>query len=497
MPHRLLALFFVLLFSSAFAQADGYFATRFDGTGKWSGATPTAAATSACTQLYPPDSPWTMASASTNPYPLFECRMGAVSGWTVPGRVWVYKQCNDQAKTAVPYNDACPISGNSGQACQGDSPALSPFGHITNADGECVDYTRADVPSQCKSLSGTSVVHNLYVNFDSDGNPETPPPINAGGCEAVAATVGHCKMAPVRVFPTGGSIQPTTNKCKVAVSFTGKTTGSAPVSPPMSTSPDTNGVCPAGHTCPDVPDAPAANDTKPCTYTEDGEGRRVCESSNFDYKPGQSSCGMVNGEFRCIGKAPTTNGISIATVVTDKTNADGSKTSTKKDVATQVVCNSPKPCVTHVTTNTTTTTYNSNGAKTGQSTTCTGPACATDGKGDLDRDGLSDCAIGKGCTEGNEPGEVGDMPNLEDASDYGDSLSGYYQRLTNAPIVRSVSSLTVPEGGSCSGSSVTIEYIGTINTSAFCDLLNTLLAPLRYVFMAIWAWAAIRTFLTA
>lgn len=429
---------------------------------------------------------------------------GAVSGdGAVGGKCYYYP--SDTALIAY-YGEwsrtgeletMCAAASNAGTSCTGTGTALSPFGHVIDSAGQCVDYTRADTAAQCKSLSGTASPHTLYVNFDGDGNPLTPPPINARGCEAVAATVGHCKMAPARTFPTGGSIQPTTNKCKVMVSFTGNTVGSAPVAPPISTAPGIDGVCPPGEACPDVPDAPIANNSQPCTYVEDGEGRRVCSSNNYNYQPGNSSCGAVNGQFVCIGKAPETNGIKIDTQVVDKNNADGTKTSTKTDTATQVNCTGNNSCTAKVTTNTTVTVYNSSGTKVSQSTTCTGPACSVGGKGDSDGDGMNDCALGKDCSETDEPGEVGEMPSLDEASDYGDSLSGYYQRLTNAPILKSVTSLSVPEGGSCSGSSVTIEYIGTINTSAFCDLLNTLLAPLRYVFMAIWAWAAIRTFLTA
>jgi len=325
------------------------------------------------------------------------------------------------------------ISPAGGKACVGSSPAVSGFGHITNSSGVCVDYVNADLPSQCKSLGGTTGFKQFYVTFDGDGNPQTPPPLAVSGCAAVPGDVSHCTMAPKRVFPTGGSIQPTTNKCKIAVSFTGGVSGDGSVAPPISAGPGDDGLC-VGR-CPDLPPAPIDNDTQPCTYVLDGEGRKVCSSFNFNYQPGNSSCGTVNGQFQCIGKAPSTNGIVIDTKVTDTVNPDGSIKSVKQDTATVINCVSPKPCVSNTTTNTTTTNYNSNGAKTGQSTSCTGPACSTDGKGDEDGDGLSDCAVGQ-CSD-----DQGVSVGAQDWHEKGDEtfatvFEGFTSRVSSAPVMK-------------------------------------------------------------
>lgn len=348
--------------------------------------------------------------------------------------------------TYDPVTYQCKVTAAAGSACVGSGQASSGFGFIINIDGQCVDYVNADLPSQCKNLGGTSAPHTLYVNFDDDGNPINPPPITAGGCAAVAAGVSHCVKAPKRVFPTGGSIQPTGNKCKVLVSFTGAVGGDGNKLPVVGNAPgDGNALCKGD--CPDVPPAPVQNDTKPCTYVEDGEGRKVCASSNFNYTPGNSSCGTVNGTFQCVGKAPTTNGISIGTTISETTNPDGTKTSVKKDTATQIVCNSPKPCVSNVTTNTTTTTYNSNGAKTGQSTSCTGPACSTDGKGDKDGDGLSDCVVGK-CEEGTPVGGQDWYEKGEET--YGSAFQSFADRVSASPVMKAGDKFfAFNPGGSC------------------------------------------------
>src|SRR5690606_36521624 len=85
-----------------------------------------------------------------------------------------------------------------GQTCEREGEPTTGLGFITNAEGACVDWNRADLPSQCKSLSGRTGPANVNVTFDDDGNPQNPPPINRLGCEAVAYGVSQCKKKPVQ-----------------------------------------------------------------------------------------------------------------------------------------------------------------------------------------------------------------------------------------------------------------------------------------------------------
>jgi hypothetical protein len=378
---------------------------------------------------------------------------------------------------------------NAGNACVGESGATGIY--IINSAGDCVDYTRADLPSQCKSWANTSGTKVIYVGFDGDGNPLTPPPISAGGCEAIAYDVAHCTMAPKRIFPTGGSIQPTSNKCRVGVRFTGNTLAGGSAGPAPSDGPGDDGVCTGD--CPPLDPAPIDNDTKPCTYVYDGEGRKVCSSSNFNYSPGNSSCGTVNGTFQCVGKSPTTNGITIDTTVTDTTNPDGSSKSVKKDTATVISCTGANACNAKTTTNTTTTTYNSNGAKTGQSSSCVGDACSKDGKDDSDGDGLSDCAFGT-CEE--EEGFTG--PENDEVPGFGDSLGSFMDSVQGSPLVSAATNaISIPSGGSCSFQSFNVPILGTLSFQPVCAWAAEWLGPLRYLMLAIWAIVAVRTFLEA
>ncbi len=397
---------------------------------------------------------------------------------------------------------SCTIPG--GQACEGEGTPLSGFGHITNASGECVDYVNADTPSQCKSLSGRTGPTTIRVTFDNDGNPITPPPINVGGCEAQAYGVAHCKMAPVRKFSTGGSIQSSSNKCNVDVKFTGNTSGqgSLTILPPGSTD---DGVCDPAAPCPPPQEPPIQNDKKPCVYVEDGEGRRVCSSSQWNAIPGQSSCGTVNGVFKCIGKAPTSNGITIDTTVTDTNNSDGSTTSVKNDKITQTVCTGAYSCSTQTTNNKTTIIKDANGKTTSQSSDCTGPHCSTDGKDDKDGDGLKDC-IGVGCGSGSgsgegsgEEGEEEEFggPENEDVGSFGETTSQFMGRVEGSPIVEAARGLSFGSGGSCSFGSFTVPMLGTLSFQPMCAWAAEWFGPLRAIMLAVWALVAVRTFFEA
>lgn len=395
-----------------------------------------------------------------------------------------------------------------GQSCQREGTPKSGFGFITNASGECVDYTQADVPSQCKNLGGQAGFTNVYVTFEDDGNPINPPPINVGGCEATPIDVSHCKKKPVSCGPSKGlgiCIDKNVNKCRIGVNFTGNTSGNAPyVPPPLSSGPGDDGVCDNPNGCPDPVEPPIQNVNKPCVYAdmiEDGGGSMVCSSSQWNAKPGQSSCGAVNGKFVCIGKAPTSNGIHIGTKVTNTKNPDGSTTSVKDDTITQTICTGAYSCTTQTSNNKTTIIKDANGNTTGQSSDCTGPHCSVDGKDDKDGDGLKDC-IGVGCGSGKGEGEEGEEeefggPENEDVGTFGETTSQFMDRVEGSPIVEAARGLSFGSGGSCSFGSFTVPMLGTLSFQPMCAWAAEWFAPLRAIMLAVWALVAVRTFFEA
>jgi len=375
--------------------------------------------------------------------------------------------------------------GNPGESCEEDQPALTGFGRIQNSEGQCVDFTRADTPSQCKNLGGRTGFTDIYVTFDSDGNPQTPPPTTVQGCETTVVDVAHCKMAPVRNFATGGQIQSSVNKCRVGVAFSGKTSDDGDFA--VAKSPNDEGACDPATECANPDPAPIEKEERPCTYTTDGEGRRVCHSSNFDYKPGESNCGSVNGTFQCIGKAPSATGVDIRTSVTETNNPDGSKTIVKEDVATHTNCVGAYSCTTQTTNNKTVTHKDGNGNTVSENTTCTGANC---GKGMGDK---ANCKPGEDCSK--EEGEEFGGPENEEVPGFGEALEGFKAKVEAAPLIAGVKGISMPSGGSCSMSSASTP-IGTISGQGVCDN-SSWLDPLYAVFLAMGALNAVRILMSA
>jgi hypothetical protein len=378
-------------------------------------------------------------------------------------------------------------SGNPGESCELDGQPLTGFGFIQNSEGQCVDFARADTPSQCKSLGGKAGFTDIYVSFDDDGNPQNPPKTTVQGCETNVATTAHCTKAPVRNFATGGSIQSSFSKCRVGVSFTGNTAGPGDLA--ISSGPDTDGVCDSAIDCPDPTPLPSENESKPCVYTEDGEGRRVCDSSSFNYKPGDSSCGTVNGEFKCVGKAPTANGVDIKTTITEKNNPDGTKTITKEDVATTTKCIGAYSCTTQNTTNKSVTIKDGSGNTLSESGSCTGPACSDKGQGGLDA-----CAVGQECSEEEEEFSG---PENEEAAGFGASTQAFVDRANGAPIIAAARGLTFSGGGSCSFGSFSVPVLGTLSFQPMCGWAADWFGPLKALMLCVWGLVAVRTFFEA
>jgi len=278
---------------------------------------------------------------------------------------------------------------------------------ITNSSGACVHPLEADLPSTCNYLSKSTRTGSVPVSFGDDGAPTAPDVVRKYGCVATPISVEHCK-APAVKSHGGVSLGPAPALCKVGLSFSGAVAGTDPVPfIPPAESGKQDGVCYPGQDC-KPKDLPINSESTPCKYEWDQSiGAQVCRSTKFTGKPGDyTGCGTgPDGQYKCHGTAPSSNGIDISTKVEEKSNADGTTTTTKTDTVSQVKCIAVGSCVTNVTTNKSTTIKNGSGQVVSESGQCTGPACPADGKGgkgDKDGDGLSDCVTGT-CEEEDEP----------------------------------------------------------------------------------------------
>lgn len=243
-----------------------------------------------------------------------------------------------------------------------------------------------------------------------------------------------------------------------------------------------------------LPEPQRVVDKKPCVYKTNSDGTQTCQSESSESKDGQH-CGEVNGVRKCIDETPSKNGIDITTNVKTEPTPDGGSKTTKTDVTTKTECKNGK-CSSSTTTRETTTTKDSTGKTISVSGKCTGKDCK-DKNEDPDGNGNGNgTCTGANC--GNDPfGGDGSGPELGDVDDYGKTLTGYYGRIKNAPMVAAIGNLTIPSGGSCPTYTATIEYIGSVSTQGACNIATSVLDPLRLIFLAIWAIAAIRVLMSA
>ncbi|WP_347506554.1 hypothetical protein [Pseudomonas anguilliseptica] len=358
------------------------------------------------------------------------------------------------------------MANRSGDSCS------DPLATYNPETGDC----EAPPKNECEEKAGDSVPYSKsgdmddgYVSIATIDGKKLPVSPNEGCMGGCAVTVqSHCKSR----------ISTNAYSCTGYAYYSGT-------------------ACTASTETPQVeqeenyrPDEPENIEIKePCVYTTDAEGRSVCVSKASLEKEGQS-CGTYNGQTLCVPKQATKDEKTVETEVTETADADGGKTTVKKDVATVTKCvGSNKSCTT--TTTTTTTKADGSGTTTKTDVVCKGANCGSGVGGVGSGDGS-----GTGDGEGEEGEEGGELEGQDEVAGFGESLQDFNTRIASAPILSTVTSIAMPRGGSCSMPSASIPVIGTVSFNWICDNAN-LLDPLYYVMLAIWALFAIRVFLEA
>lgn len=367
--------------------------------------------------------------------------------------------------------------------------------------GVCVSPMDATLANQCKAYSkspdsGAAVVTTWKYPTNSSEDLRNPQKAaNALGCEIQLLKDIDCKTYPPEINceiknPDGSCYtSEKTIKCKTNSVLTGNV------------APDPFGT-PAGSLCTgdecEITPPADLKESKPCTYVYDVNGIRSCTSWDFSGKEGAEQCGTVNGTFSCKNDLPKAvgKGLSIATKIEEETLGDGTKKTTKTDTAKKVVCIGENSCVTSTTTNKTVSIHGADGSLQSTTGTCTGALCADGTSPDGDGDGLGDCT-GTDCgDEEGAPIAGPATPELEEQDTYAETTQKFINRAKASPLVSGISGISMPAGGTCNiGAAQT--WFGSIDFSSFCQLAPQILAGLRYLFLAIWAWAAIRLFFTA
>jgi len=230
------------------------------------------------------------------------------------------------------------------------------------------------------------------------------------------------------------------------------------------------------------PAAELTTENQPCNYITQPDGSQTCTSLSVEDRKGQI-CGTFNGQVICPQIQPEYDSTQIDTTVTTQDNGDGTTTTTKTDVATVTNCTRTS-CNTSTTTNTT---INNGGSISG---TCTGAQCPTAGNPDGNGDGLGDCV---GSCEGST-GPLS-LEGMGEGTSFADTLDGYYDRISGSPIASAVTGISMPSNGSCSFPTAST-YLFEVDLNFICQNADWL-DPLRYVFLAIWAFAAVRVLMSA
>ncbi len=306
---------------------------------------------------------------------------------------------------------------------------------ITTTGGACVHPLEADLASMCKYLSKSTRTGSTQVSFDTNGTPIDPGQIQSGGCVATAISVEHCK-APAVKSSGGVSLGPAPAECRVGLDFSGAVAGTDPVPfvPPASVGKD-SGVCYPGQEC-ELEEPPIVDESTPCKYEWDASiGMQVCRSTKFTGTPGEyTGCGTGPEGFKCYGTKPTSNGIDISVKVEEKSNLDGTTTTTKTDTITQTKCIGIGSCVTNVSNNKSTTVKLGDGTVVSESGQCVGTACAEGGKGgkgDADGDGIADCALDK-CAGEDEGPELTEMTKPAEPGSFEDANTEWDEKIETA-----------------------------------------------------------------
>lgn len=229
--------------------------------------------------------------------------------------------------------------------------------------------------------------------------------------------------------------------------------------------------------------------------TQNGTRSKSCTSSSNASEDGSSTCSRGDYNMYCYNPTPTPQSDSSTRTddISETTNGDGGKTTTTNSTQTDTYCKSGT-CTTSTTTSSSSTTTNANGEVTGGSSECNGPKC--EGQGDGEGEGEGDEFVSPG---GGEFGNASDaLPFIGEDGDktYGEATQEYMDRIADSPILSSITSISVPSGGSCSIGSASL-FGGSVSFNHFCSMAPDVLDGLRYIFLAIWAWAAIRLLFTA
>lgn len=359
--------------------------------------------------------------------------------------------------------------GDNGTTCNASCESPS-----TMVDGQCVGAVQDPCFASYGQSSGFSISGNsndpgaFYQPIAGTNWFSHPNTGSFGGCSSTIEPGVKCTVQGDGAFTCTGNA---TNQGVSADPSSGEVEGEE---------------CDA-ETCPDTEPSRTSGSDSDCTnWVEDAEGRRTrtCETNSEASQTGEAAC-MTNGSLVCVKASPTPEKDTKTRVddVAETPQAGGGKKTDTTSTTTKTYC-AAGACTTTSTTNHSTTVTNGDGEVTSETGTCEGDDCAEAETPEEEKD---------------EPPKQAELPAVGEEGDpgYGESLSNFTGRVQSSPLISAVSGIAFPSsGGSCFIGSASL-WGGSISFNSFCTMAPDLLGGLRYLFLSIWAVAAVRLFMTA
>lgn len=397
----------------------------------------------------------------------------AQPGFTADQRFCMYPNSSQTAWTIYKSSETCPF-GDNGTQCNVSCPSPNVM-----SGGQCVVYVPPADPCASK-LGQPTTWKKTWPSYAASST--LGEKVNNSGCSATIVTSGCGTNGATGEFACWGT-----------ATYDG-------VSGVDSTGPSS--ACGANDPNCAAPEPLTSTNQQNCTPNSDGTTTCVTESGSTEFASGECHVGSTGGSTGLVCVNPD----YVPEAATNK-RTDVIKTEATADGGTKITTTSTsenKHCVAGVCTNTTTTTTTTTtkdgaGKVTGETSACTGAKCdkPTD-ETEPEDEGMGEAKFaGKGGCEGSECDVNAFNPFGTDVvPGYSDSLNAALTGIERSPIGSAVSNIRWPTGGSCPVYSLQL-FNSSISITEHCTVWDSVGSALSAVFLAIWAFAAVRVFLSA
>jgi hypothetical protein len=249
------------------------------------------------------------------------------------------------------------------------------------------------------------------------------------------------------------------------------------------------------------PDAKSTTNDQQCTANAQGGVTCVTSSSSTEFSASQCSVGSVGGATGYVCTKPDYVPESAGATKTDSTtvtqNPDGTTTTTVTSTTDNTYC-SGGGCTTTTTTTTGATTTDAAGNLVGKTEECTGPNCKgpVDETTEEEEDGTAVFGSSGQCPDGICASSLANPYGQDVVLGFGESMQLIFNGVGNSPIGNAVANLNFPTGGTCPVYDLQL-FSSVIVVDQHCSIVESIRGVLQATFLAMWAFLAIRVFLSA